>query len=72
VRKDRPWSITARLTFAFALCVALIQLGAGIYLYWSLKQDILAQDRDALVEHIREVRLVMSDDKSAPAGLSRQ
>jgi len=72
VRKDRPWSITARLTFAFALCVALIQLGAGIYLYWSVKQDILAQDRDALVDHIREVRLVMSDDKSAPAGLSRQ
>ncbi len=56
----RSWSIATRLTVVFAVSVAAIQLGASVFLYWSLKQDILQQDESALAEHIREVRLVMS------------
>lgn len=65
MRDVRPWSIAARLTIVFAVSVALIQLGASLFLYWSLKHDILEQDRAALVEDLREVRLIMSGDKPA-------
>ncbi|TCW75500.1 two-component sensor histidine kinase [Burkholderia sp. SRS-46] len=60
--RARSWAIATRLTMVFAVSVAAIQLGASVFLYWSLKQDILQQDESALAEHIREVRLVMSGD----------
>ncbi len=72
MRNAGLWSITARLTVTFAIAVALIQFGASTYLYWSLKQDILAQNQAELIEHLREVRLVMQDDKSEVAAAPRQ
>lgn len=60
----KTWSITKRLTISFAASFALIQFSASVYLYWSLQQDILAQNQAELVEHLREVQLVTLDDKS--------
>ncbi len=72
MRDVRPWSIAARLTIIFAVSIALIQLGASFFLYWSLKQDILEQDRATLVEDLREVRLIMAGDKPAQTASFRR
>jgi two-component system heavy metal sensor histidine kinase CusS len=67
-KNNKPWSITARLTFLYVLSASVILLSIGWYLHQTLADSFTQDNRQFLIKEIQLLRTVLQEQ---PPNLER-
>ncbi|MBV8640920.1 MAG: heavy metal sensor histidine kinase [Verrucomicrobia bacterium] len=60
-RPTRSWSIVARLTILYTASAAAILCAASAFLYWVLRENLRAEDRDTVADKIAVLRNILEE-----------
>jgi hypothetical protein len=60
-RPTRSWSIVARLTILYTASAAAILCAASAFLYWVLRDNLRAEDRDTVADKIAVLRNILEE-----------
>jgi len=61
LKSDKPWSITARLTFLYILSASAILFSIGWYLHQTLANTLELDNRQVLLQEIQLLRMVLQE-----------